>query len=790
MNAAKHALVRFAVDHPRLIVILSLLITVALVLPIPGARIDTDPENMLRASEPVRVAHAEIKDRFTLADYLVVGFVDDDQPILTAEFQTRVGQLVEEIEGWEGVVAEDIIAPSTVDDIYRTPDGTLVVGRLTDRRKGGGVEPSLAVKVDANPLLAGKLASSDEHALALYIPLEDKHFAHDIASQVEAAIDRIGGFPPHHLAGLPVAEDTFGKEMFKQMGISAPMAGALILILLLLSFRNLRVVLSPMIVAMMTVIWTMGLLTFMGFTVHIMSSMIPIFLMPISVLDSVHILSEFHDTYQRSRNARKAIIHTMDGLYTPMLFTSVTTFVGFGSLLLAPIPPVRVFGTFVAVGVIIAWLLSVTFNPAYAVLMPAKALAKFGRQDESGSFLGRFLPRLGKLAVKGRWAVAAVALLLFGISAVGISRIQVNDNPTRWFKTSHPIRVADEALRAHLAGTYMAYLEFNAEETESGSIKTPEALNYMASLQGHLSQIPSVGATTGITDIVRKVRYELHSGDSAMYAIPDNADEISQELFIYEIAGGDPEDLYKFITPEGDRAVLWLQLKNGYNQAVSGVVEAANQYIALHAPPPGISFDWGGLSYINIVWQDKMVAGMLSALLGSFAIVLIMMTLLLRSVWLGLASMIPLSLTIAVVYAGVGFSGKYYDMPIAVLSALTLGLSVDFAIHFLKRGQEIYRPRGNLTETLNELFDEPARAIARNIIVIALGFVPLLFSILNPYITVGAFFLAIMLLSGTATLVILPAAARIRGERAFAGWGMKPRIEAAMAEKPTSVKER
>ncbi len=148
-----------------------------------------------------------------------------------------------------------------------------------------------------------------------------------------------------------------------------------------------------------------------------------------------------------------------------------------------------------------------------------------------------------------------------------------------------------------------------------------------------------------------------------------------------------------------------------------------------------------------------------------------MMTLLLRSLTLGVVAMIPLSVTIALVYGAVGLIGKPYDMPIAVLSSLTLGLSIDFAIHFLKRGQEIYKRSGSTSATLEELFQEPARAIARNIVVIALGFVPLLFSALVPYVTVGTFFLAIMGLSGFSTLVILPGLVTLRGERAFQTWG-------------------
>jgi predicted RND superfamily exporter protein len=170
---------------------------------------------------------------------------------------------------------------------------------------------------------------------------------------------------------------------------------------------------------------------------------------------------------------------------------------------------------------------------------------------------------------------------------------------------------------------------------------------------------------------------------------------------------------------------------------------------------------WFGLTYINVIWQEKMVSGMMRAFLGSFVVVLIMMTVMFRSPLLGLLSMIPLTLTIGLIYGVIGFVGKDYDMPVAVLSALTLGLAVDFAIHFIARARELYASAGSWREAVPLVFAEPARAITRNLVVIALGFTPLLAAPLVPYNTVGVFLAAILLVSGLATLMILPALMRI-----------------------------
>ncbi|MFC1572135.1 RND family transporter [Candidatus Eisenbacteria bacterium] len=780
MKTSKNRLVTFATDHPKLIVILAALFTVLLAIPIPSAVIDTDPENMLRDDEPVRVVHSRIKEEFSLSDYLVLGFTGE-KDLFAPDFTERLGLLVAEIEEMEGVVGDDVLAPSTVDDIYRTPDGSLVVGPLTEDRTGWDVQPTIAEKIEGNPVLRGKLASTDGRVVAIYIPLEAKTYAASVADQIETVMGTIGGFPTYHITGLPVAQDVFGQEMFKQMGISAPLAGLLIFLLLLVFFRKLQVVLAPMILAVMTVIWTMGLLILLGFPVHIMSSMIPIFLMPIAVLNSIHILSEFHERYQKSRSQREAILSTMQELYKPMIFTSLTTVVGFGSLMSAPIPPVRVFGAFVAIGVAIAWILSMTFNPAYAVLLSKRALSNFGRSDEGGSRLAAFMNGVGGFAQRRPRLVLVTAGVALVVAVVGITQITVNDNPIKWFKPSHPVRVAEQELGRHLAGTYMAYLEFDASDTPKQTVKTAPILTYMDGLQRRLEALPQVGATTGISDIVKKVRFELNDGNSETYAIPEDDSEIAQELFLYEVAGGDPDDLYKFINPGGDKAVLWIQLRNGDNRAVEEVVQTASAYMTEDAAPPGMRFDWGGLTYINVEWQQKMVGGMRNALLGSFGVVLVMMILLLRSFALGAMSMVPLSITIALVYGLVGLTGKPYDMPIAILSSLTLGLSVDFAIHFLKRGQEIFKRTKNVRATLDELFEEPARAIARNIVVIALGFVPLLFAALVPYVTVGVFFLAIMALSGTATFLILPSLVLLGGKKVFWPWGAR---EGTWKERP------
>ncbi|MCW9015789.1 MAG: MMPL family transporter, partial [Kangiellaceae bacterium] len=187
------------------------------------------------------------------------------------------------------------------------------------------------------------------------------------------------------------------------------------------------------------------------------------------------------------------------------------------------------------------------------------------------------------------------------------------------------------------------------------------------------------------------------------------------------------------------------------------VVKTVKEYIEANPLPPSVSVNWAGKAYLNLVWQDKMVSGMFDSLTSAFAIVFIMMVILFRSLILGLLAMLPLSITILFMYGMIGWMGKYYDMPIAVLSALTLGLSVDFAIHFIERTRTYFEETKSWQKTVVLMFQEPATAISRNALVIAFGFTPLLLAPLVPYITVGAFLATIMAVSASVTIIVLPA---------------------------------
>lgn len=838
-------LTELAINYPKRIMWGAVLFSLVALAAFPSLSTDTDPVKMLPRDNHAVTLYNQVKEEFGVYDLVAIGISSTDgSSLFTVDGLAKVHAITGEIleirdeapsqSPWmkafrsiqflredtqaSGVddriiVEDDVMSLSTVDDIIRNQKGELLLTPLMGKAPATEAEAGAILgKLNKNPILHGKLAAEDGSLIGIYLPLQkgkkDRSFY--LGEQVKQIVEKhLGPNERYYLAGLPIAENTFGNEMFIQMGLYAPAAGLVIFLLMLFFFRSIKLVVAPMLLGMMVVTWAMAGLIYAGQTVHIMSSMIPIFLLPIAVLNSIHILSKLHDRINNFPHRADAIRDVMGELFNPMLFTSLTTMVGFASLATTGIPPVVAFGITVGGGVFLSWLLSMLFIPAYAMLLPKSALKNFGAgSDDKRSVVMEAVQMFKGIATKAPHLVVLAALVSFVVAGYGLTKVVINDNPVRWFKDDHTLRQADRVMNKKLAGTYMANLYFTLGATDTPtaedageavqndaafgegddpfaamegeevapapSIRDAAVIGYMQKVQNHLLSLrsgegePIVGGVTSILDILRKVGAVAMEDSS----LPETREGVSQYMFLFE--SGDRKkgkDMWKFITPgDSPTAQMWVQLKTGDNQVMSYIMTELDKFMQANPPPTlqnaegkdvPLAVKWTGLSHINNVWQEEMVSGMTISLLSSFFIVFLMMTFLFRSFTWGVISMLPLTLTIMMIYGAIGFSGKFYDMPIAVLSSLTLGLSVDFAIHFIEHTRSYNARYGNIGRTLNALFDGTAQAIWRNVLVISVGFLPLFFAGLVPYVTVGFFFFAIMLVSGITTLILLPSILRL-----------------------------
>ena len=231
-------LFEFSVARPRLVISLAILVTIAFGALVPLARIDTDPENMLRRNQPDRVFYDQIKQDFAFHDLIVVGIVDPEG-VYRAPALERIARVVDEILAIPGVLTEDLVS-------LRTTNNATAAGGVVDIRPIMATVPAdsaavaaLRRTIESTPFLHEKLVSADGRATAIYVPIQSKTQSRRISAEIREVLDRtlLPG-QKAYVAGLPVAEDTFGHEMFVQMAVIAPIAFACILFVVFVLFRQ------------------------------------------------------------------------------------------------------------------------------------------------------------------------------------------------------------------------------------------------------------------------------------------------------------------------------------------------------------------------------------------------------------------------------------------------------------------------------------------------------------------------------------------------------------------------
>jgi predicted RND superfamily exporter protein len=750
----KFSLVEFSVEHPKLVVVLSVLITMLFMTQLPKMRTDTNPKNMLPATSDVRVWNDEVEKTFSLYEDMIALGIVNEKGILNTDTLEKIQRITDEILKIKGVAARDVSSFTTIDNVT-VADATLKVAPLMTKvpEDTKGIE-HLRKMLYENPLFINRIISKDGKTTAIYVPLEKGANGKEIADRIREIVKKEKGDEKYYIAGDPVARDTFGAEMFKLMAVFAPIAGMIMLFVRYLMFRDLFLSITLMMDAMISIVWSMGLLIGLGFPIHIMSSMAPVFLMAIAT-DSIHIFNEFYFRYRETKDRKRAIVETMHAVSRPVRYTALATAAGFAVLLFMNIIPVKVFGGLVAFGTISLRILSFSFIPAMFMFVKEDKIAKIARtEDTSMGKSSQFLRKLAGFGAHHPKNTVMVGLVLFVIALVGLSKITVNNNLVEWFKKSSDVRIADSVMNKALGGTSLGYIVAIAKDDDY--IKTPEAMRYIERLQGRLEKLPVVGKTTSVVDYVKRINRVLHDDDPKYDVVPENKEMIGQYLFLFSMSAK-PSDLDNVVDYPFKRANIWVQLKTWDAQAMKDVIRAVDDYKKTNPTP--MEMKPSGIAYFNLVWNHEVLWDMVKGFVLALIVVFGILAFDFRSIKWAIVGYTPLLFTILLIYGVIGFTGKDFDMPISVLSTLSLGMAVDFAIHFVSRLRQRLKeaPGESLSDALLWTAARPGKGIMRNAILFAASFAVMIFAPLTPYITVGAFIVSMMLLSAIMTLIYLPA---------------------------------
>jgi len=739
-------LIRFAVDRPFWTIAIVAAVAIGISFAIPHLTQETDFRKFLSKDDPIIDLLDEAEGKYGRSFGILV-MVRNEDGVFNLTTLAKIEQMADAIVGIRGV--ESVTTPLNSQVITGT-ESSLTVRMAAPGGKAPVTAEDLATfrrRVEGNRMLEGSVISSDGKAASISVELE---VAADEYAITEEIVDIVAPFERDgdeiYLYGDAYFDSLMKEEMKTDLNLLFPLALFLMVAVLFLSFMNLRGVLIPITVVILSVVIAMGVMALAGFPMTMVSFIAPVLLLAIGIADGIHVLNRYNEEIAAGTPKRKAILRTMSEMKGPVIMTSLTTAAGFLSLLSSFFIPQKQFGLITAVGVLAAMVFSLFLIPAIlSILRPPKVRRKGRVRPLTGVLLA-----FERVVIRHRRAVLVIAVLIIAAMAAGLPRLRVETSNEEFLGKDHPAIKILKFVDQHFSGGMQVMVEIDTGRRDG--LKDPAVLDQMIALEGFLTQ-NGVRKTISLTGLVREMNQKFHADDPDYYTIPDDRGLISQLLLLFSFQGGKLGDMALGDFSAGTVLGIYPM---GSSADVSRLARTVQGYLDEHFQGDVRARMIGPTILMNRMFT-RMTQSQMIGLGTTVVVVGIIVTLLMGSVVAGLIALIPLVLTVAVSMGIMAYTGAPLDLMTLMVSAIAVGIGVDYSIHFISRFRREYRADGDGERALQATIRSVGRGISYNALTVALGFFILVFASFKGTRAFGLEIALTMVVSAISAISIIPA---------------------------------
>jgi predicted RND superfamily exporter protein len=695
--------------------------------------------------DPVFGAYIDFLEEFGSDNVLIVALPHEDP--FTPEALGALKTLTALIADVENV--EQVASLATM-PVVRHVMGIPVPGRLLDPLPGTPLEAqALREKAMADELALGRLVSADGRTTFIIaqskpLPLDGKIELIRRVKDLLASDGRRG----YRLSGIPLLDAEFARMSTRENRIFIPVSLGMVLIVLFVLYRSFRVMAACSGVVFLSLGVTLGVFAATGRTFNIMTSLVPPLLVAIGIADTVHLLNHYIEELNLGRNRLAALEEAMRRMFAPCLFTSLTTAVGFLSLVLADIRPVREAGIFGALGILVAFGFSFTFFPAVISFLPERIFLRRGGQPAGRDILKRLLLTQLGWVLRARWPVMALAAVVAVFAVMGLFRLMPETFVLNFFREDNEVRRSWEFMEEKGLGVSSAQIVL---EGEPGSFRTAEGLVAIDAIETAASSIKGVRKAISVVDFLRYGE-RLFGGDGK--SIPRLAELLKDPRV------KDTGLLRGYVNPDASRARVSLTLRSMSDRENLIFIAGLHSHFPNGRVGPfrytvtGAAIVFSKLNRVLMRSQEK------TALTACIAICLAMI-LLLRAPLLGLVGMIPNLLPIIVTLGLMGWFGISLDVGTMIIAGVAVGIAVDDTIHYLTRFRIEAQGGDPPHEVLQRCHVTVGKAIVYTSVILFCGFIVIGLSSFRPVLSFGLLTGLTMVFAMVGDLTLLPAILRV-----------------------------
>jgi uncharacterized protein len=741
-------LARAVVARPRLVIAVMLLLTAGLVAALRNLRLEVTAQDELPQNHPYIQIDQRLNARLGVdrTSLLALGVREGD--IFTPRTLARLERLTRAVERLPGVLPATVVslASPEVKAIYPEPGGFRVGPLLETIPDDPAALRALRESVFSYPMYVGNLVTADGRGAIILADFADRTPPSTVLDGLEAlAASERDAETEIHVGGQCVLAAL--ERTTRSLGPLVLLAVAVIGLVHYEAFRTLQAVFLPLTTAALSVVWAMGLLVVLGFNLTPWTAITAILILSVAAGHAVQILKRYYECWEELGNNREAVVAAFTRIGPVMLTAGVVAAAGFASLTTLGVPAVRDFGLMAAFGILSALAIELTFIPACRVLLPPPRPREAARERGHRLVDPAVDAITGLVSARPRLVVGVVAAVVL-IAALGIVRLHVNSSVRSWFPADTPVIAQERIVRARFTGT--STLKILVEGDAPEALLDPAVFRGMATLQRTLAAEPNISATLSAADFVQVLNRAMHDGAPDAYRIPDSRALIAQELLLYG-----PSDLGRLLSVDYQTGVVY-GLARSDDVAWIERLFAKLRLDAQEAFPAGIRVSVaGGELGQAAAMNATVVHEKLSNMLQVSIVIVLLTSLVFRSMLAGLLVFTPLACAALVNLGLMGWTGSWLSFATATYTAAGVSLGADFAIYLLFRLRDEVQ-HSALPDAIREALRTSGRAILFVASAIAAGYSTLLLSDFALWRQLGVYVALMMATSALATLTLLP----------------------------------
>jgi hydrophobe/amphiphile efflux-3 (HAE3) family protein len=729
-----------------------------------GLHKDTSANAYIEPGNPALLYRERVVDTFGLKEPIVIA-VRSRAPggILTPEGLRHVRFLVERLVGVPNIDVERIASLVSRSSIDGGAAGLEVAPLLPPGKIDAALVRHVRDAIDSTPLYDGTLVSQDRTATIIAAELLDERRN---AETYQAVLDLSRALPPPpgvevYVAGAGAITGYFSSYIDRDAGRLVPFTAIAVTVVLFCAFLTIRSAALPMLIAAATIVATLGAMAASGVAFYAITNGMVVVLIGIAVAEPMHVFGEYYALLRERSTQSNAelVVAAMQNVWRPIALTSLTTLVGFLSLwATSTMPPIRYFGLFGAFGVLVAWVLTVSWLPAALTVLRPQPSRLMTRNRAASDPVGRAMHAIGSVVTQRPVTVLVFAGVLCGVALLAATLVRVDHARIENFNESEPLYVADREINRTLAGTN--HLDIVIEADADEGVLQPAALERIDALQRYVRRLPGVGAATSIVDYIKQLNRAVAGGNPGAYAVPHDRSLIAQLMLTYQ-ASAPPTEFQSLVDSSGRTALVRVWLRADRWSEQREVVQAAQRYIEREFPGGPLTATLTGRVMLDYEWVQSVASGHVLSVLASTLSVLLMCMAIFRSVRDGLLCLAPLFVSVALVYAVMGVAGIWLGVATSMFAAVAIGLGIDLAIHMVARARKAERLGLDTNERILYVYQSTGRAVLFNATAVGLGFGILTLSAAPPIRMFGILVSTAIVGSFIAALTVLPALMKV-----------------------------